>query len=64
MESYLPPEWEQADPQETQLELRALMVPNWTNGVGGPVTKNADNITVAHVLDRWISTRESGTWNH
>lgn len=58
MESYLPPEWEQADPQETQLE------PNWTNGVGGLVTKNADNITVAHVLDRWISTRESGTWNH
>lgn len=50
LESNLPPEWEQADPQETQLELRALMVPNWTNGVGGHVTKNTDNITVARVL--------------
>lgn len=64
MESNFPSEWEQADPQETQLELRALTGPSWTNGVGGHVTKNADSITVARVLDRWISTRESGTWSH
>lgn len=62
MESNFP--WEQADPLETQLELRALTVPNWANGVGGHVSKNADSITVACVLDRWISTRERGTWSH
>lgn len=64
VESNFLSEWEQAEPQETQQELRVLTVPSWTSGGGGHVTENADIITVARVLDRWTSTRESGTWSH